>query len=275
MGLGNKANGGRINRLFRGRRRRQWFTATTAVVLGRSLKQLGGGPPAYFASNFGAVAGEPFDGFTATQGGPIAPEAFDSMAATQGGPITPEGYDAPQATQGGPLDPEGYDAPQATQGGPIAANDLYAEATTAFPAPARSLVPGRAYTRGQSSNPQQLSTSQTLDLTLPGGSFQLASLPATSGDVLFTQVELECTAGAGITVDAVVTVTDQDGNVIVPATTLTNFRSAGNVFSLVATGKTHLVQQQPTGGVLLLLVNTPASTGTLQAVAHVVGFAVA
>ena len=113
-----------------------------------------------------------------------------------------------------------------------------------------------------------------MNLTQTGGSFQLASLPSSSSDVVFTQIELQCTAGAGITTDAVVVVTDQDGNVIVPAMTLTNFRLAGDVFSLVVAGATRLLQQNPTGAALLLLVNTPASTGTLMATARAIGFAI-
>jgi hypothetical protein len=257
-------------------------------------------PPPF---GFGPLGGETFD----TQGtgalGPLNGDTFDTQGTGAFGPLDSESYDFPpgfgpidsesydNAPPGfGPIDSETYDdfppgfgpldseAFQTTTGNfsPLSPSELYAQETVAFSQPARSLVPGRAYTRSSPTTPRQLQAVPTLSLTAASGSYQLASLPTTDGDTLFTSIELECTAGVGVTVDAVVRVTDQDGLVMIPPTTLTNFRLAGDVFSLLARGLTRvLAQNLVSGAVLLLVVDTPATGTTLTATARVVGFPVA
>jgi len=280
VGLGNKSNGGRANRLWRGRRRKRWYTAIAAQP-----KPLP--PPVPPPFGFGPLGGETFD----TQGtgalGPLNGDTFDTQGTGAFGPLDSESYDFPPGF--GPIDSESYDnAPpgfgplsgeafQTTTGNfsPLSPSELYAQETVAFSQPARSLVPGRAYTRSSPTTLRQLQAVPTLSMTAGSRSYQLASLPTADGDTLFTSIELECTAGAGITVDAVVRVEDQDGNVMIPSTTLTNFRLAGNVFSLVAVGVTRVLQQNVlTGAVLFLVLVTPATGTTLTATARVIGFPV-
>jgi hypothetical protein len=269
VGLGNKGNGGRANRLWRGRRRRRWFAAVQAQPA--PAPPLPPNPPL----GFGPLVGEPFDSFSPPAGGfgPLDGETFDTQAGGFG-PIGSESYDLPPGF--GPLLGDIYETSAGKGFGPLDANELYAQETVAFSQPARSLVPGRAYTRSSPTTPRQLQAVPTLSLTAASGSYQLASLPTTDGDTLFTSIELECTAGVGVTVDAVVRVTDQDGLVMIPPTTLTNFRLAGDVFSLLARGLTRvLAQNLVSGAVLLLVVDTPATGTTLTATARVVGFPVA
>lgn len=209
-----------------------------------------------------------------SQSGPVCTEAYEAPPPDggQSGPVCTELFDSMAVGQSGPVCTELFDAMASGQSGPVVPFDLYAEPTVAFSAPARALATGRAYTQGQQSTQRQLEETPTLDLTVLGGSYQLASLPVASGDVLFTQIILQCTAGVGITVDAVVSITDQDGNTIVPATTLTNFRLPGDVFVLNVLGSARLLQQNVDGAVLVMSVVTPASTGTLVATGRAIGF---
>jgi len=291
VGLGNKSNGGRIKRLWRGRRRKRWYAAIAAepVPLPPPPAPLGFGPicfepyeqPAADGGSFGPIDAEPHEQPAADGGGfgPIDVELFDEVPPGTFGPIDTEPHEQPAADGGGfgPIDAEPHEAPAADGGGfgPVDPFSLYVTSTAAFSEPARQLVSGRGYTSSAQFTIRQLEQTSALNLMTIGGSYQIASLPTADGDTLFTQVELECTAGVGVTVDAVVTVTDQDGNIMIPATTLTNFRLTGDVFSLVAVGSTRVLQQNIlTGAVLLLIVNTPATGTTLTATARVIGFPV-
>ena len=306
MGLGNKSNGGRFNRLWRGRRRKRWRAAIAAQPVPpppvSPLWQSGSvawaeqyeeGPTTYQSgpvdwskvADQGDVAqGGPvdwahqYDEGLAAQSGPVDwAHQHDETASAQSGPVDwAHQHDETPVAQSGPVDwAHQHEASVTAQSGPVVLYGLYAQATAAFSEPARSLVTGRGYTQSSPTTLRQLDAVPTLSLTAAGGSYQLASLPTADGDTLFTQVELECTAGVGITVDAVVRVEDQDGNVMIPSTTLTNFRLAGAVFSLVAVGLTRVLQQNVlTGAVLFLVLVTPATGTTLTATARVIGFPV-
>jgi len=100
MGLGNKSNGGRANRLWRGKRRKRW--AVVAQVLNAPAPVKPEGP-----AHFGPPASEPFD--AGPIGGPIG--GF--------GPADSEGFDASSAGLFGPLGSEEFDGASAGLFGPI------------------------------------------------------------------------------------------------------------------------------------------------------------
>ena len=261
MGLGNKSNSGRIMRLWRGKRRTRWFAAALVArpvfppdVL-RWAAGAGLGINLPVNPSFGAGAG--LEGGVAS-----APEAAGGAGQSAGIVSAP-------GSSGGAGQTAGIvNSPGSSGGSGLEVLVDVNNTPTSMAEQARALVSGRAYTQPQAAT-FRLRATATLDMTQPLA-FGVVLLAPGSANVVVTAVELECTAGAGVTVDAVASVgIDQADASVVPATTLTNFRLAGDVYSLVAQGKSRLLLPSE---VLVLVVSQGAVGTTLDVVANVIGF---
>jgi len=245
VGLGNKGNGGRFNRLWRGRRRQRW----QATLLASPRPAL---PPVglQFVGGFGLGVSLPIGSALAAGFGLGATVTL----------IVPEagGFGL------------GISLPIGAGVAAGGANYALVPINDTIPTLAqrpRALVPGRAYTQTTAAT-FRVVVSGTIDLKqLQSAAILL--LPPGSGDFVVTGVELRCTAGAGVSSAPVVSLGVVQAGDVVAATTLTGFSAVGDVFALVAQGKTKIM---PSGGSLILVVEQAAVGTTLDVVANVIGF---
>jgi len=134
--------------------------------------------------------------------------------------------------------------------------------------PLRS-VSGRSYPQQDRTIVSRLTRLENVSF-LNSGPVDLYTSP-TGKTTLITEIVLECTTGTAVTVDgsAGAGLTPLVFNVI-PNTTLTNFRLAGDVFALVPSGKSVQV-----GSAQALVLNRVGSSGTaLLATVDVYGIVV-
>ena len=83
MGLGNKSNGGRANRLWRGKRRKHWNVVAQVLNAPAPVKPEG-------PATFGPSGSEGFDAASAGLFGPVGSEGFDGASPGLFGPVLSE-----------------------------------------------------------------------------------------------------------------------------------------------------------------------------------------
>ena len=180
-------------------------------------------------------------------------------------------FDAPTSYIPTKVSAELYDSPTSyipTKSSSALENEPidYAPADIAAPRP-RELVSGRPHTEGNVGAVFRAYVRQNISLKVVGGTaWPLAAL-GTGTKVLIEAVILECTLGVGITVDAAVSIYNGAGDQVLAPTTLTNFRTTGQVFSLRPSSGSFFV---PIDSSVILVVNTPAQGTTLLVQAHVI-----